>query len=101
MATATPTPAQSLIKVPFPYSPINTSALPFMIAKDAKIFEKHGLDVDLIFMGDSALKAYTSANSLNGTRILRSQRYLLSPTKLLVKTPLKTATPIAAWSTPR
>ena len=55
MATATPTPAQSLIKVPFPYSPINTSALPFMIAKDAKIFEKHGLDVDLIFMGASAL----------------------------------------------
>ncbi len=47
--------AQPLTKVPFPYSPINTSALPFMIAKDAKIFEKHGLDVDLIFMGASAL----------------------------------------------
>ena len=26
-----------------------------MIAKDAKIFEKHGVDVDLIFMGASAL----------------------------------------------
>lgn len=47
--------AQPLLKVPFPYSPINTSALPFMIAKDAKIFEKHGVDVDLIFMGASAL----------------------------------------------
>ena len=45
---------QSLIKVPFPYSPINTSALPFMIAKDAKIFEKYGLDVDLIFIGAAA-----------------------------------------------
>lgn len=47
--------AQALIKVPFPYSPINTSALPFMMAKDLKLFEKHGLDVDLIFMGASSL----------------------------------------------
>ena len=47
--------AQALVKVPFPYSPINASSLPFMIAKDAKIFEKHGLDVDLVFMGASAL----------------------------------------------
>ena len=47
--------AQPLPKVPFPYSPINTSALPFMIAKDAKILEKYGVDVDLIFMGASAL----------------------------------------------
>jgi NitT/TauT family transport system substrate-binding protein len=47
--------AQTLVKVPFPYSPINASSLPFMIAKDAKIFEKHGLDVDLVFMGASAL----------------------------------------------
>ena len=49
------TSAQQLTRVPFPYSPINTSALPFMLAKDAKIFEKYGLDVDLIFMGASAL----------------------------------------------
>ena len=34
--------AQALIKVPFPYSPINSSSLPWMIAKDAKVFEKHG-----------------------------------------------------------
>lgn len=47
--------AQGLVKVTFPYSPINASSLPFMIAKDAKIFEKHGLDVDLVFMGASAL----------------------------------------------
>ena len=47
--------AQGLVKVPFPYSPINASSLPFMIAKDARIFEKHGLDVDLVFMGASAL----------------------------------------------
>jgi NitT/TauT family transport system substrate-binding protein len=47
--------AEPLVKVAFPYSTINASSLPFMIAKDAKIFEKHGLDVDLIFMGASAL----------------------------------------------
>ena len=47
--------AETLVKVPFPYSPINASSLPFMIAKDAKIFVKHGLDVDLVFMGASAL----------------------------------------------
>jgi len=29
--------AQALVKVPFPYSPINASSLPFMIAKDGKI----------------------------------------------------------------
>lgn len=55
LISAASTSAQPLTRVPFPYSPINTSALPFMIAKDAKIFEKHGLDVDLIFMGASAL----------------------------------------------
>ncbi len=48
-------PAQSLIKVPFPYSPINASSLPWMIAKDAKLFEKHGLDVDLVYFGASSL----------------------------------------------
>lgn len=47
--------AQSLVKVPFPYSPINASALPFMIAKDAKIYERYGLDVDPVFVGASAL----------------------------------------------
>ena len=47
--------AQSLIKVPFPYSPINASSLPWMIAKDAKLFEKHGLDVDLVYFGASSL----------------------------------------------
>ncbi len=47
--------AQSLINVPFPYSPINAASLPWMIAKDARLFEKHGLDVDLIYFGASSL----------------------------------------------
>jgi ABC-type nitrate/sulfonate/bicarbonate transport system substrate-binding protein len=44
--TIAPAWAQSLIKVPFPYSPINASALPFFVAKDMKIYERYGLDVD-------------------------------------------------------
>jgi ABC-type nitrate/sulfonate/bicarbonate transport system substrate-binding protein len=55
LMTASPAPAQSLIKVPFPYSPINASSLPWMIAKDARLFEKHGLDVDLVYFGASSL----------------------------------------------
>lgn len=55
MLTAAQTRAQSLIKVPFPYSPINANSLPWMIAKDAKLFEKHGLDVDLVYFGASSL----------------------------------------------
>jgi ABC-type nitrate/sulfonate/bicarbonate transport system substrate-binding protein len=47
--------SQPLIKVPFPYSPINASSLPWMIAKDARLFEKHGLDVDLVYFGASSL----------------------------------------------
>lgn len=47
--------AQSLLKVPFPYSPINASALPFFIAKDIKLYEKYGLDVEPVFVGASQL----------------------------------------------
>ena len=55
LCCGTDTHAQAPLKVPFPYSPINASSLPFMIAKDAKLFEKHGLDADLVFMGASGL----------------------------------------------
>ena len=47
--------AQGVVKVLFPYSVVNYSSLPWMIAKDAGLFRKHDLDVDLIFMGSSAL----------------------------------------------
>ncbi len=55
LAIPVSSPAQPLTKVAFPYSPINSSSLPWMIAKDAKIFEKHGLDVDLVYFGASSL----------------------------------------------
>ena len=47
--------AQGLLKVPFPYSVVNYSSLPWMMAKDAGLFRKYELDVDLVFMGSSAL----------------------------------------------
>ena len=42
---ATPLQAQALKKVPFPFSPIGLNCLPWFVAKDARIFEKHGIDL--------------------------------------------------------
>jgi NitT/TauT family transport system substrate-binding protein len=47
--------AQAPQKILFPYSVANYSSLPWMIAKDAGIFRKYDMDVDLVFMGSSAL----------------------------------------------
>ena len=47
--------AQAPQKILFPYSVVNYSSLPWMIAKDAGIFRKYDMDVDLVFMGSSNL----------------------------------------------
>jgi NitT/TauT family transport system substrate-binding protein len=47
--------AQAPLRIFFPYSVVNYSSLPWMIAKDTGLFRKHDLDVDLVFMGSSAL----------------------------------------------
>ena len=47
--------AQAPQTILFPYSVANYSSLPWMIAKDAGIFRKYDMDVDLVFMGSSAL----------------------------------------------
>jgi ABC-type nitrate/sulfonate/bicarbonate transport system substrate-binding protein len=47
--------AQEPVKIVFPYSPIGLNSLPWMIAKDARIFHRHGLDVDAVFVGFSPL----------------------------------------------
>jgi ABC-type nitrate/sulfonate/bicarbonate transport system substrate-binding protein len=41
--------------VKFPYSPIAYHSLPWLVAKEAKLFEKHGLDVDPVFAGASSV----------------------------------------------
>ena len=45
----------ALDKVKFPYSPISYHSLPFLVAYEAKLFEKHGLSVDPIFAGASSM----------------------------------------------
>src|SRR5262245_65550680 len=47
--------AQAPVKIFFPYSVVNYSTLPWLIAKDVGLFRKHDLDVDLVFMASSAL----------------------------------------------
>ncbi len=44
---------QSATKVSFPYTPIGAASLPWWIAKESRYYEKHGLDVDMIYVGAS------------------------------------------------
>ena len=46
--------AQALKKVPFPFSPIGLNCLPWFVAKDARIFDKHGIEFDPVFIGASS-----------------------------------------------
>ena len=48
-------PASALDKIKFPYSPISYHSLPWLVAYEAKLFEKHGLEVDPVFAGASSL----------------------------------------------
>lgn len=46
--------ARAADKVKFPYSPIGWESLAWYVAKEAGIYEKYGLDVDLFFQGASS-----------------------------------------------
>ena len=47
--------SQELTKVAFPYGPLGINSLPWVIAKQTRIFEKNGLDVDMVYVGASAV----------------------------------------------
>lgn len=47
--------ARALEKIKFPYSPISYHSLPWLVAYEAKLFEKHGFEVDPVFAGASSL----------------------------------------------
>jgi ABC-type nitrate/sulfonate/bicarbonate transport system substrate-binding protein len=47
--------SQDLTKVPFPYGPLGLNSIPWVIAKDARLFEKNGLDVDMVYVGASSV----------------------------------------------
>ncbi|HEX2931383.1 MAG TPA: ABC transporter substrate-binding protein [Candidatus Binatia bacterium] len=46
--------AQSPKKVPFPFSPIGLNCLPWFVAKEARIFDKYGIEFDPVFIGASS-----------------------------------------------
>src|SRR5262245_56304226 len=46
--------AQTMKKVPLPFSPIGINCLPWFVAKEARIYQKHGIDVDPVFIGASS-----------------------------------------------
>src|SRR5262247_3224412 len=46
-------PAQAATKVSFPFTPISAASLPWWVAKEARYYEKHGLDVDMVYVGAS------------------------------------------------
>src|SRR5215213_9383219 len=50
-----PAASQGPIKLPFPYGPLGLNSVPFLIAKEARLFEKHGLAVDMVYVGASAV----------------------------------------------
>jgi len=45
--------AEGATKVSFPFTPISAASLPWWIAKEARYYEKYGLDVDMIYVGAS------------------------------------------------
>jgi NitT/TauT family transport system substrate-binding protein len=47
--------SQELAKLAFPYGPLGLNSLPWVVAKDARLFEKNGLDVDMVYVGASAV----------------------------------------------
>ena len=47
-------PAQDRTRISFPYGPLGLNSIPWVVAKDAHIFEKNGLDVDMIYFGASS-----------------------------------------------
>ncbi len=47
--------SQELTKITFPYGPHGLNSMPWVIAKEARIFERNGLDVDMVYVGASAV----------------------------------------------
>ena len=46
---------QEVTKLPFPYGPLGLNSLPWIVAKEIRLFEKNDLDVDMVYVGASAV----------------------------------------------
>ena len=42
-------------KIPFPYGPMGLNSMPWIVAKEANLFEKNGINVEMIFVGVSTV----------------------------------------------
>src|SRR5687767_9732406 len=47
--------AQQPVKLAFPYGPLGLNSVPWIVAKEIRIFEKNGLDLDMVYVGASAV----------------------------------------------
>ena len=47
--------SQHSLKIPFPYGPMGLNSMPWIVAKEANLFEKNGINVDMIFVGVSTV----------------------------------------------
>jgi ABC-type nitrate/sulfonate/bicarbonate transport system substrate-binding protein len=47
--------SQHAPRIPFPYGPMGLNSMPWIVAKEANLFEKNGLNVDMIFVGVSTV----------------------------------------------
>jgi ABC-type nitrate/sulfonate/bicarbonate transport system substrate-binding protein len=47
--------SQQALKIPFPYGPMGLNSMPWIVAKEANLFEKNGLNVEMIFVGVSTV----------------------------------------------
>jgi NitT/TauT family transport system substrate-binding protein len=47
--------SQQSPKIPFPYGPMGLNSMPWIVAKEANLYEKNGLNVDMIFVGVSTV----------------------------------------------
>src|ERR1051325_9680370 len=64
LSIATVSPAAELTKVPFPYGPLGLNSIPWIVAKDARLFEKNGIDVDMVYIGIDVDMVYIGASSV-------------------------------------
>lgn len=94
---------KSLLKLTVGYTPISGAALPFFIAVEERLFQKHGLEVSPVFMGGSPLInsailagefpiGYTAGGAVISSRLAGSDL-------IAIASPLSVLT-IDAWAKP-
>ena len=65
-------PAAALDKIKFPYSPISYHSLPFLVAYEAKLFEKRGLALGNLGLVSIAGLQYVACGIVGGNFIMRA-----------------------------